>query len=107
MFPDCLRRHGKPGPSIPGLLNHFDANSSYTRLHHVEFARRGSTHINDPASYEWASIGNPDCDILIVAQVGNPNDRAVGQRAMRGCHFLGVITLAAGCLSALELFAVP
>ena len=67
MFPDCLRRHGKPGPSIPGLLN----------------------------------------DILIVAQVGNPNDRAVGQRAMRGCHFLGVITLAAGCLSALELFAVP
>ncbi len=30
-----------------------------------------------------------------------------GSVQMRGCHLLRIITLAAGCLSALELFAIP
>jgi hypothetical protein len=38
----------------------------------------------------------------MVAQVDDPNGRAEGQRAMRACHFFGIITL-----SACSLFAQP
>jgi hypothetical protein len=88
-------------------LNDFDANPSYTRLHHVEPARGGSANINDPAPDEWTSIGNPDYDTLIIAQVDNPYKRAKGQGAMRGCHFFWIIVLSARGLSTVEIAAVP